>query len=92
MQSGRGKTQQWMVQFERASPDVADPLMGWIGSSDTRTQVRLLFGTREEAIRFANRNRLSYEVQEPKTHKVRPKSYGREFQVIKPGAAVTSTD
>ena len=34
MQSGRGKTHQWMVQFKRAAPHVADPLMGWIRSSD----------------------------------------------------------
>ena len=80
MQSGRGKTHRWMVQFEREAPQVADPLMGWIGSSDTRPQVRLLFETREKAIAFAEQNNFSYEVQEPRPHGVRPKSYADNFR------------
>jgi NADH dehydrogenase ubiquinone Fe-S protein 4 len=80
MQSGRRKTHQWMVQFERDAPQVADPLMGWIGSSDTRPQLRLLFDTREEAIAFAQRNHLSYVVHEPGAHTVRPKSYAENFR------------
>lgn len=80
MQSGRGKTHRWMVQFERAAPQVADPLMGWIGSSDTRPQLRLSFATRQEAIAFAERNNLSYVVHEPTAHMVRPKSYAENFR------------
>jgi hypothetical protein len=80
MQSGRRKTHRWVVQFERDAPQVADPLMGWIGSSDTRPQLRLLFDTREEAIAFAQRNHLSYVVHEPGAHTVRPKSYAENFR------------
>jgi hypothetical protein len=80
MQSSRRKTHQWMVQFERDAPQVADPLMGWIGSDDTRPQLRLLFDTREEAIAFAERNDLSYVVHEPRAHMVRPKSYAENFR------------
>ena len=80
MQSGRRKTHQWMLQFERDAPQGADPLMGWIGSSDTRPQIRLLFDTLEEAIAFAERNNLSYVVHEPRAHRVRPKSYAENFR------------
>ncbi len=80
MQSGRRKTHQWMVQFERDAPQVADPLMGWIGSNDTRPQLRLLFDTREEAIAFAERNSLSYVVHEPRAPMVRAKSYAENFR------------
>lgn len=80
MQSGCRKTHQWMVQFERDAPQVADPLMGWIGSDDTRPQLRLLFDTREEAIAFAECNDLSYVVHEPGAHTVRPKSYAENFR------------
>lgn len=80
MQSGRGKTHRWMVQFERAAPQVADPLMGWIGSRDTRPQLRLSFATRREAIAFAERNNLSYAVHEPTAHMIRPKSYAENFR------------
>jgi hypothetical protein len=80
MQSGRGRTQQWMLQFERDAPQVADPLMGWVGSSDTRPQVRLLFDSKEEAIAFAERNRLAFVVHEPHAHRMRPKSYAENFR------------
>jgi hypothetical protein len=69
-----------MLQFERDAPQVADPLMGWIGSDDTRPQLRLLFDTREEAIAFAECNDLSYVVHEPGAHTVRPKSYAENFR------------
>lgn len=80
MQSGRGATLRWMVQFERDAPQVADPLMGWMGSRDTRPQLRLMFDTKEEAIAFAERNNLDYAVQEPQTHAMRPKSYAENFR------------
>jgi hypothetical protein len=80
MQSGRRKTHQWMLQFEGDATQGADPLMGWIGSSDTRPQIRLLFDTPEEAIAFAERNNLSYVVHEPRAHMVRPKSYAENFR------------
>lgn len=80
MQSGRRKTRQWMVQFERDEPQVPDPLMGWMGSRDTRAQLRLLFDSREEAIAFAERNGLSYSVQEPHAAALKPKSYAENFR------------
>jgi hypothetical protein len=80
MQSGRAKTHLWIVQFERDAPQVSDPLMGWIGSDDTRSQLRLLFRTRAEAITFAERNNLSYVVHEPKAATIRAKSYAENFR------------
>lgn len=80
MQSGRGRTHRWMVQFERDAPQVADPLMGWMGSRDTRPQLRLLFDTREEAIAYAERNGYSYTLQEPHAPALRPKSYAENFR------------
>ncbi|HYN38285.1 MAG TPA: ETC complex I subunit [Rhodospirillales bacterium] len=80
MQSGRRATQHWMLQFERDAPQVADPLMGWMGSRDTRPQLRLTFESREEAIAFAERNGLTYSVQEPHAPALRPKSYAENFR------------
>jgi hypothetical protein len=80
MQSGRAKTHQWTVQFERDVSQVPDPLMGWIGSDNTRPQLRLLFGTRAEAITFAERNNLSYVVHEPRAPTARAKSYAENFR------------
>ena len=80
MQSGSGRTHQWMVQFERDAPQVADPLMGWMGSRDTRPQVRLTFDTREEAIAYAERNGLPYTVQDPTPRRNQRKSYSDNFR------------
>ena len=80
MQSGMRKTLEWIVEFEPGAPRVADPLMGWIGSADTRAQVHLRFDSRDEAIAFAARNGLTYRVIEPHHRVIRPKSYAENFR------------
>lgn len=83
MQSGRGKTHKWRLEFEPDSPIVADPLMGWKGSSDTRRQVQLDFDTCEEAVAYAERNGLRYRVRMPQQPAIRPKSYAENFSTNK---------
>ncbi len=79
MQSGSGNTRRWVLEFESDAPKLADPLMGWSGSSDTRTQVRLKFDSRDAAVGFANRKGLAYRVREPRTRRIRPKNYAENF-------------
>lgn len=79
MQSGRGMTRHWVLEFDPGAPKLADPLMGWLGSSDTRSQVRLKFGSRDAAVAFAERNGLNYRIEEPKVRRIRPKSYAENF-------------
>lgn len=79
-QSARRNTDRWMVQFERDAPQVHDPLTGWVGSADTRTQVRLSFETQEAAVAFAERNGLTYEIEAPRERVIRPKSYADNFR------------
>lgn len=80
MQSGLRNTRQWVVEFEPGAARFHDPLTGWIGSRDTDRQVRLRFANREDAIAFAERNGLAYEVIEPETLRHRPKSYAENFR------------
>jgi hypothetical protein len=79
MQSGQGGTRRWVLEFEPGSPKRADPLMGWIGSADTRGQVRLRFATKDAAIAFAERNGITYQVVEPHARQVQLKSYTANF-------------
>ena len=79
MQSGRGNTQQWIIDFEPAEAKRYDALMGWTGSGDMQGQVRLKFATKEQAIEFAARNGISYQLREPKTRRPRPKNYADNF-------------
>jgi hypothetical protein len=80
MQSGRGRTHGWVLEFAPGEKQRLDPLMGWAGSGDTLGQVRLHFETREQAVAYAEANGLAYEVEEPKPRAIRPKSYAENFR------------
>ena len=79
MQSGRGNTKKWVLEFEPAEARQADSLMGWIGSEGTNGQVKLRFETRDEAVAFAKKNGFGYTVTEPKVRRVKPKDYSANF-------------
>ena len=81
MQSGRAKTNEWLLEFAPGAREEADPLMGWAGSGDTLNQVRLFFATKDEAIAFAEREGHIYTVVEERSAKApKPKSYSDNFK------------
>lgn len=81
MQSGKGKSQHWVLEHVADQPRTADPLMGWTSSADTRTQVKLRFETKEEAIAYAEREGLAYTLMpEPQPGKPTRKSYSDNFK------------
>ena len=61
-QSGRAKSGKWTLEFESSRPQRHDPLTGWVGAADTRTQVRLAFNSKEEAIAYCDKHGLDYHV------------------------------
>ncbi|UWM84092.1 ETC complex I subunit [Rhizobium sp. SRDI969] len=63
MTSGTRRTKDWRLVFQRRSAPFIEPLMGYTGSTDTLTQVELEFPTLESAIRYAERQGLTYRVQ-----------------------------
>jgi hypothetical protein len=80
MQSGRARTKAWVLEFEPETAKCPDPLMGWTSSNDMRQQVFLEFETQEEAIAYADKNAIPYQVFEPHTPHTRPKSYADNFR------------
>ena len=78
MQSGLGKLDKWILEFETKDP-TKNPLMGWESSSDTLSEVRLEFSTKELAIDYAKRKKIDYEIIEPKKRKIVKKSYADNF-------------
>ncbi len=80
MQSGKGKTGRWVLEFEPASPRKIDPLMGYTSSGDMTSQIRLLFETKEEAVAYAEKNGIAFQLQEPKEPKRRQISYSDNFR------------
>lgn len=79
MQSGKAKTKDWVLEFEPASARRSDPLMGWTQSSDMNGQVRLNFETSDEAVAYAQRHGISFQLFEPKTPKRIIKAYADNF-------------
>jgi hypothetical protein len=79
IQSGRAKTRYWLLEMEPRSRKDPDRLIGWIGSDDTTQQISLKFPTKEAAIAYAERNGLTYQVDDPHKRVVRPKSYADNF-------------
>ena len=80
MQSGRALTKRWVLEYEPEAPRLPDPLMGWTSSSDMRSQVLLEFDTRDEAIAYAEKCDIPYQVFEPHLPIPRPKSYADNFR------------
>tara|TARA_Y100000590_G_scaffold419164_1_gene520678 strand:+ start:473 stop:754 length:282 start_codon:yes stop_codon:yes gene_type:complete len=78
MQSGKGKTENWVIEFISNSTGI-NPLMGWESSTDTRSEIKLEFPTKELAILYAKKNKIDYELIEPKTRKLNKKSYSDNF-------------
>lgn len=88
MQSGTAKTKGWVLEFAQSSAREVDPLMGWTSSTDTATQVKLRFETREDAEEYARANGLEFEVLVPQSRKpnIRPMGYGENFATNRRGA------
>jgi len=54
--------------------------MGWASTDDTLSQVQLEFETKEQAIAYAQKNGVEYQVFEPASVAVRPKAYADNFR------------
>ena len=79
MQSGHAKTKDWVLDYEPEEPRVVESLMGWTSSGDMKSQVRLRFASREEAVAYCERHGIPYQVTEPKQPVRRGISYADNF-------------
>lgn len=80
MQSGKARTDEWVLEFVPSEQRKADPLMGWAGSGDTQTQVQLAFPTLEAARAYAAKKGVEFSVipTPPKTLKIQ--TYADNFR------------
>jgi NADH dehydrogenase (ubiquinone) Fe-S protein 4 len=78
MQSGLTKTNKWIIEFKTKDSGV-EPLMGWESSTDTLTELKLEFSTKELAIDYAKKNKIDFELIEPQKRKIVKKSYADNF-------------
>ena len=88
MSSGMGKTRVWILEFAPDETRELDPLMGWTGSGDTQSQVRLQFDSREAALDYAKANGIDAVVSTPHKRRanIRPGGYGENFATNRRGS------
>ena len=60
MQSGLGKLDKWVIEFKTKNTAI-NPLMGWESSTDTLSELKLEFSTKELAIDYAKKNKIKFE-------------------------------
>jgi len=78
MQSGKRNTKKWLLEFDTLDTQV-NPLMGWESSIDTMSEVKLEFLSKDEAIKYAKKNKMDYYIVEPEKSKIVKKSYTENF-------------
>ena len=78
MQSGIKKFDKWIIEFITEEPGI-NPLMGWESSTDTNSELKLEFSSKELAIEYAKKNKINFELIEPKIRKIVKKSYADNF-------------
>ena len=77
-QSGIKKFDKWIIEFITEKPGI-NPLMGWESSTDTHSELKLEFSSKELAIEYAKKNKIDFELIEPKIRKITKKSYADNF-------------
>ncbi|KAI2636024.1 putative NADH-ubiquinone oxidoreductase 18 kDa subunit [Xylaria nigripes] len=80
-QSGTWGAHHWRMDWDVLAKGHRweNPLMGWQSSGDFMQGTRLEFKTKEDAIRFAEKQGYEYFVQEPNERTFTPKAYANNF-------------
>jgi hypothetical protein len=80
MQSGRAKTDTWVLEFEQSEARKPDPLMGWTGSGDTQSQVKLKFPSKEAAKAYAEKYGIAARVHATPKKSLKIQAYADNFR------------
>ncbi|MER2520887.1 MAG: ETC complex I subunit [Bdellovibrionales bacterium] len=85
-QSGRAKTESWVIEPVQETAREPEPLMGWLASGDTFSGLQgvMRFASRDEAVGFAQKQGWSYTVSEPSERRVKPRSNLENFRIVRP--------
>ena len=79
-QSGKAHDGRWTLEFERQEKQRPDPLTGWNGSGDTKTQVRLRFNSKDEALAYATRKGFDVHIVPAPPVSMKLQSYADNFR------------
>ena len=80
MQSGKARTDEWVLDFNQSEAKRPDPLMGWTGSGDTQQQVQLTFPSAEAAQAYADKYGIAARVHTVPPKKLKIQAYADNFR------------
>lgn len=80
MQSGRARTDSWVLEIEPVNAQAPDPLTGWAGGGDTTSQLRLGFPSAEAATAYAEREGIAYNLVPAPGRKLKLQTYADNFR------------
>ncbi|MGB3470311.1 MAG: NADH dehydrogenase ubiquinone Fe-S protein 4 [Erythrobacter sp.] len=80
MQSGKAKSDVWVLEFEQSEARKPDPLMGWTGSGDTQAQVKLTFPTKDAAKAYAAKYGITARIHATPTKALKLQAYADNFK------------
>ena len=80
MQSGRARSDGWVLEFVPAEARKPDPLMGWAGSGDMNQQVVLSFVSADEAQAYAAKYGIEARVIATPPRKLKIQAYADNFR------------
>lgn len=80
MQSGRARTNEWVLDFVPSQAKKPDPLMGWAGSGDTQQQVQLTFASQADALAYAEKYGISALVHATPPRALKLQAYADNFR------------
>ena len=79
-QSGRARTDQWVLDYLPREATPVDPLTGWNGLADTRAEVKLHFPTLDAARAYADKHGIDYVVVPASRPKLKLQAYADNFR------------
>ena len=79
MQSGNKNNNRWVLEYPGIS-NSKDYLMNWNSTGNTKKQVKIFFKSKNEAINYANRNKIEFRLIEPKSRRMVIKSDADNFK------------
>jgi hypothetical protein len=80
MQSGKARTDVWVLEFAPADARWADPLMGWTATRDTQSQVRLNFPDKDAAKAYAVKHGITARVFATPPKSLKLQAYADNFR------------
>lgn len=79
MQSGRSKQGLWHIDFMEEKQSFQDPIMGWAGTGQTLSQLKLTFQSADEAASYLQQRGIPYIIEEKREARLQGKSYSDNF-------------